>query len=149
MLNQIKSFFDEYIALPESELVTEESLHLACSALFIEMMYMDDKADIKEQDMILTSVKALFSLSNEEANSLISLATQEKKQATDYFQFTSLINKEFTMEQKIKLIKTLWQIAYADGELDKYEEHMVRKMADLLHVPHMEFIKTKHQVKNG
>jgi len=99
--------------------------------------------------MILTRVKALFSLSNQEENSLISLATQEKKQATDYFQFTSLINKEFTMEQKIKLIKTLWQIAYTDGELDMYEEHIVRKMADLLHVSHMEFIKTKHQVKNG
>jgi len=60
-----------------------------------------------------------------------------------------LINKGFTQEQKVTLIKTLWQIAYADGELDKYEEHMVRKMADLLHVPHLEFIKTKNQVNGG
>ncbi len=60
-MNQGGRQLDIFIALPESEQVTEESLHLACSALFIEMMYMDDKADIKEQDMILTSVKALFS----------------------------------------------------------------------------------------
>jgi len=149
MINKIKSFFDEFIALAEPDQLSKESLHLACSALFIEMMYMDDKADIKEQEMILKRLKELFSLSTEEAKTLISLATQEKKQATDYFQFTSLINKGFTQEQKIALIKTLWQIAYADGELDMHEEHMVRRMADLLHVPHMEFIKTKIQVSGG
>ena len=149
MLNQIKLFFDQHIALPAPEEVTEESLHLACAALFVEMMYMDDKTRAEEQDMIIKSVRDIFSLSIEEANTLISLATQQRKQATDYFQFTSLINKGFTQEQKITLIKTLWKIAYADGELDKYEENMVRKMADLLHVPHLEFIKTKIQVNGG
>ena len=149
MLNQIKLFFEQHIALPAPDQVTEESLHLACAALFVEMMYMDDKTRAEEQDMIIKSVRDIFSLSIEEANTLISLATQQRKQATDYFQFTSLINKGFTQEQKITLIKTLWKIAYADGELDKYEENMVRKMADLLHVPHLEFIKTKIQVNGG
>ena len=149
MLNQIKLFFDKHIALPAPEQVTEESLHLACAALFVEMMYMDDKTRAEEQDMILKSVRDIFSLSVEEAKTLISLATQQRKQATDYYQFTSLINKGFTQEQKITLIKKLWKIAYADGELDKYEENMVRKMADLLHVPHLEFIKTKIQVNGG
>ncbi len=149
MLNQIKLFFDQHIALPAPDQVTEESLHLACAALFVEMMYMDDKTRVEEQDMILISVRDIFSLSVEEANTLIVLATQQRKQATDYYQFTSLINKGFTQEQKNTLIKTLWKIAYADGELDKYEENMVRKMADLLHVPHQEFIKTKIQVNGG
>ena len=149
MLNQIKLFFDKHIALPAPDQVTEESLHLACAALFVEMMYMDDKARAEEQDMIIKSVKDIFSLSVEEAKTLISLATQQRKQATDYYQFTSLINKGFTQEQKTTLIKKLWKIAYADGELDKYEENMVRKMADLLHVPHQEFIKTKIQVNGG
>jgi len=149
MLNQIKLFFEQHIALPAPDQVTEENLHLACAALFVEMMYMDDKTRAEEQDMILKSVREFFSLSVEEANTLISLATQQRKQATDYFQFTSLINKGFTQEQKITLIKTLWKIAYADGELDMYEENMVRKMADLVHVPHLEFIKTKIQVNGG
>ena len=149
MLNQIKLFFDQHIALPAPDQVTEESLHLACAALFIEMMYMDDKTRAEEHDMILKSVRDFFSLSVEDANTLISLATQQRKQATDYYQFTSLINKGFTQKQKVTLIKTLWQIAYADGELDKHEEYMVRKMADLLHVPHLEFIKTKNQVNGG
>ena len=149
MLNQIKLFFDKHIALPAPDQVTEESLHLACAALFVEMMYMDDNARSEEQEMIIKSVRDVFSLSVEEAKTLISLATQQRKQATDYYQFTSLINKGFTQEQKTTVIKKLWKIAYADGELDKYEENMVRKMADLLHVPHLEFIRTKIQVNGG
>ena len=149
MLNQIKLFFDQHIALPAPNQISEESLHIACAALFVEMMYMDDKTRAEEHDMILKSVCDIFLLPIDEANTLISLATQQRNQTTDYYQFTSLINKGFTQEQKITLIKTLWQIAYADGELDKYEEHMVRKMADLLYVPHLEFIKTKNQVNGG
>lgn len=149
MLNKIKLFFEQHIVLSTQDSLTEESLHLACAALFVEMMHMDDKVDENEQNTILNSLCENFSLSNEEANTLISLATQEYKQTTDYYQFTSLINKGFTQEQKVMLIKSLWQIAFADGELDKHEEYMVRKMADLLHVTHLEFIKTKHQVIEG
>ncbi len=149
MLKQIKLFFDQRMALSISDQTEEEKLHLACAALFIEMMYMDEKAHTAENDVILNHIQDAFSLSTEEAHDLIKLATQERKQTTDYYQFTSLINKEFTQDQKKTLIKTLWQIAYADGELDIYEEHMVRKMADLLHVPHLDFIKTKHQVNES
>ena len=146
MINQIKLFFDQHIALATQNSLAEESLQLACAALFVEMMHMDDKVHVNEHEAILKSICENFSLSNEKANTLISLATQEHKQTTDYYQFTSLINKGFTQEHKVTLIKSLWQIAYADGELDKHEEYMVRKMADLLYVPHLDFIKTKHQV---
>jgi uncharacterized tellurite resistance protein B-like protein len=148
MLNQIKLFFDQHMALSAPDENVEQNLHLACAALFIEMMHMDDKAHTEEHEIILSRFKAIFSLSSDQASSLISLATKEWQHSTDYYQFTSLINKEFTQQQKIELIKTLWQIAYVDGELNMHEEHMVRKMADLLHVPHRDFIKTKHQV-NG
>ncbi len=148
MLNQIKLFFDQHIALPAPDQSVEENIHLACAALFIEMMYIDDEAHPAEHKVILNRIRESFSLSFEQANDLISMATQQRQQATDYYQFTSLINKGYTQEQKVSLIKSLWQIAYADGELDQYEEQMVRKMADLLHVPHLQFIKTKHQVND-
>lgn len=119
------------------------------AALFIEMMHIDDTVQPEEYDMILNRIRDIFSLSLEEGIRLVFLAKHQRNQATDYHAFTSLINKNYTQEQKNKLIMTLWQIAYADGQLDKYEEHMVRKMADLLHVPHLEFIKTKNQVNGG
>jgi len=149
MLNKIKIFFEQNMALATQNELTEENIHLACAALFVEMMHIDDKLHANELSTIVNSICENFSLSIEEANALISLATEEQNHKTDYYQFTSLINKGFTQKQKITVIKTLWQIAYADGELDMYEEHMVRKMADLLHVSHMEFIKTKHQAANN
>ncbi|MFK5949039.1 MAG: TerB family tellurite resistance protein [Methylococcales bacterium] len=148
MLNQLKLFYEQHIAIPAPDQLSEQNLQLACAALFVEMMLMDDKEQAEEHDMIVKRMSDLFSLSSEQATTLITLATEQEKQATDYFQFTSLINKGFSQQKKISLIKSLWQIAYADGQLDVHEEYMVRKMADLLHVPHLDFIKTKIQV-NG
>jgi len=149
MLNQLKLFFDRHIALAAPDLLSDENIHLACATLFIEMMAMDGEIKTEEQEMILKRVTNMFSLSELEATELIALATTQRNQATDYYEFTSLINKSFTQEQKISLIKTLWQIAYADGQLNEYEEYMVRKIADLLYVPHADFIKAKVQVNNG
>ncbi len=148
MLNQLKLFYEQHIAIPAPDQLSEQKLQIACAALFVEMMLMDDKEQLEEHEMIINRMNNLFSLSSEQARTLITLATEQKKQATDYFQFTSLINKGFSQQKKISLIKSLWQIAYADGQLDVHEEYMVRKMADLLHVPHIDFIKTKIQV-NG
>ena len=77
---------------------------------------------------------------------MIGLSHSEKHEATDYYAFTSLLNAHYTQQQKIKLVEDLWQLAYADNELDKYEEHLLRRLADLLHVPHHDFIRTKHKV---
>jgi len=146
MLNQIKLFFTQHIALSASENTLEEKLQLATVVLFLEMMYMDDKVDPKEQDVILSLVHQNFSLTAEQATSLIELAEQQRKQATDYFQFTSLINKEYSLEQKVRLIESLWKIAFIDGVLDMNEEYLVRKIADLLHVPHTAFIMAKNRL---
>jgi uncharacterized tellurite resistance protein B-like protein len=147
MLNQIKLFFEQHLALSEPDDISEEKLQLAAIALFLEMMAIDDKVDPKEQELIFSLIQQNFSLTAEQATSLMALAEQQRKQATDYFQFTSLINKEYSPEQKIKLIESLWKIAFIDGVLDANEEYLVRKIADLLYVPHIDFIMTKNQVK--
>lgn len=73
-------------------------------------------------------------------------AELKRQQAVDYYQFTSVINKRCSTEEKIQLIQSLWQIAYADGKLDPQEEYLVRKMADLLGVAHTDFILAKLRV---
>jgi len=146
MLNQIKLFFTQHIALSASENTLEEKLQLAIVVLFLEMMYRDDKVDPKEQEVILSLVHQNFSLTAEQATSLIELAEQQRKQATDYFQFTCLINKEYSLERKVRLIESLWKIAFIDGVLDMNEEYLVRKIADLLHVPHTAFIMAKNRL---
>jgi uncharacterized tellurite resistance protein B-like protein len=146
MLNQIKLFFEQHLALSAPEETTEEKLQLATIVLFLEMMYMDDKVEPREQEIILSLIHQNFSLTTEQADSLIELAEQQRKAATDYFQFTSLINKEYSLEQKVRLIESLWKIAFIDGDLEMNEEYLVRKIADLLHVPHTDFIMAKNRV---
>ncbi len=146
MLNQIKLFFEQHLALSAPEDTTEDKLKLATVVLFLEMMYMDDKVEIKEQEIILSLIQQNFFLTADQATALIELAEQQKKQATDYFQFTSLINKEYSQEEKVRLIESLWKIAFIDGVLDMNEEYLVRKIADLLHVPHTAFIMAKNRV---
>lgn len=146
MLNQIKLFFEQHLALSAPESTSEDKLQLATIVLFLEMMHMDDKIELKEQAVILSLIQRNFSLTAEQATALIELAEQQRKQAIDYFQFTSLINKECSQEQKIRLIESLWKIAFVDGVLDMNEEYLVRKIADLLHVPHTAFIMAKNRV---
>jgi uncharacterized tellurite resistance protein B-like protein len=146
MFNQIKLFFEQHLALSAPDDTSEEKLQIATVVLFLEMMYMDDKVDPKEQEIILSLIHQNFSLTAEQTDALIELAEQQRKQATDYFQFTSLINKEYSLEQKVRLIESLWKIAFIDGVLDMNEEYLVRKIADLIHVPHTAFIMAKNRI---
>lgn len=149
MIDQIKLFFEQHLALAAPNQLPETKLQLAAAVLFLEMMAMDDNIAISEQDKIRSILQTHFKLSVEQADKLTELAEQERKQATDYFQFTSLVNKAYSQEQKTQLIKLLWQIAFADGHLDLNEEYFVRKIADLLYVPHIDFIMTKNQVEEA
>lgn len=146
LVNQIKLFFEQHLAFLVPEDNVEETLQLAAAALFLEMMTMDDEIGLKEQEMILSLIQQNFSLNSEQATLLVELAEQQIKQATDYFQFTSLINKTYSLEQKIHLVESLWKIAFVDNVLDAKEEFFVRKIAELLHVPHSAFILAKERV---
>ena len=146
MLNQIKLFFEQHLALSAPRESPEEKLQLATVALFLEMMQMDDRVEVKEQNIILSLINQNFSITTEQSTSLLQLAEQQRTQATDYYQFTSLINKEYSQEQKVRLIESLWKIAFIDGILDIQEEYLVRKIADLLYVPHSAFIMAKNRV---
>jgi uncharacterized tellurite resistance protein B-like protein len=145
MLNQIRTFFDQYLNPTESPEQIESGLKLAAAALFLEMMTMDDTIANAEESAIDRLLKEKFNLDEQQAQDLIALANAQRTQATDYFQFTSMINKHYSQPQKFQLIKMLWQIAFADGVLDSHEEYFVRKIADLLYVPHSEFIQAKNQ----
>ena len=146
MLNQIKLFFEQHIALPPAQ-SDEQNLQIACAALLVEMMHIDDRLEEEERQSIVCRLGELFSLTLEETNSLIELAEEQREAATDYFQFTHLINREFSSEQKLKLIESLWRVAYADGDLSMYEEYLVRKISDLVGVSHTDFIFLKNRVR--
>lgn len=146
MIARIRQFFEEYIVITETvdAYELEHQLRLACAALMIEVLNADHSVDQSELDTLRRVLQESFDLDEHEAENLIQLANEERIEATDYYQFTSLINEFYTQQQKRELIKRLWQIAYADNSIHKFEEHLVRRLADLLHVPHAAFMQSKH-----
>lgn len=145
MLKTIKQFFEESLT-PDTPDDIEHRLKLATAALFIEMMLQDGKKTGDEEIAVKELLQTKFALSGSETNELFELANEEARQAVDFYQFTSLIHKHYPMEKKIKIVEHLWAIAYADNHLDSHEEHMVRRIAELLYVSHSDFIKAKHKV---
>lgn len=145
MLKSIKLFFEEKITVIQVQDL-EHSLRLATAALMVEMMLDDGETHDAEVNVLKKRLQQTFALSNTETSDLFDLAHSAAKQAVDYHQFTNLIAKNFTQEQKIKVIENLWAIAYADGHLDPYEELMVRRIADLIYVSHSDFMKAKHKI---
>ncbi|RKZ94823.1 MAG: TerB family tellurite resistance protein [Gammaproteobacteria bacterium] len=148
MLKAIKMFFEQNISIELAVDNQEHHLKLATAALLLEMMHQDEQVLETEQQAVRQALKENFALSDEESTELCHLAQQELKNATDYYQFTKLIAEHFSQQQKIKVIELLWQVAYADNHLDAYEEHMVRRIADLIYVPHQDFIQTKLRVQD-
>ena len=147
MLTKLQKFFDQYLAdKTENEAPLEHRLQLASAALMVEMLHADDQVTEEEEIKIRRLIKQRFELNKAEIEALLALAHNEKHEAIDYYSFTSLLNTHYSQQQKISLVEDLWQLAYADKHLDKYEEHLLRVLADLLHVPHQDFIRTKHKV---
>ena len=146
MIVKIKQFFEQYIIVTEnvSEEVIEQQLQLATAALMIEVLYADHTVKETELDTLRSVLREAFALNRSEADELIQLAEEERTEATDYYQFTSLINEFYTQAQKRELVTRLWQMVYADRKVHKFEEHLVRRLADLLHVPHSAFMQSKH-----
>ena len=147
MLTKLQKFFDLYLNKDiKAEIPLQRRLQMAAAALMVEMLHVDEQVTTEEDEKLRLLLEQRFNLDSSEIEALIDLAHNEKHEATDYFQFTSLLNEHYSQQQKIDLVEDLWQLAYADHELDKYEEHLLRRLAELLHVPHQDFIRTKHKV---
>lgn len=149
MLSAIREFFDKHLGTAVAQEHEGQRIRVATAALLAEVARMDGGVDQAERAAALNAVREKFDLAVEDAATLIGLAEEEVRQAPDYFQFTSLINKHYTPEQKARVIELMWAIAYADAELTRYEEHLVRKIADLLYVPHATVIAAKIKARDG
>jgi uncharacterized tellurite resistance protein B-like protein len=137
MLQAIKQFFDRNI-LPSGQEQggnARHALQVATAALLFEVMRTNREIKEVERHTMTAAIRKSFELTPDETATLIRLAEAEAEEATDYYQFTALINKHYTPEQKEQIIEHMWQVASADHEIDRFERTLVHKVADLLHVP--------------
>lgn len=148
MIQRIQRFFAERIQTRSSgNEGNQQSLRLATAALLIEVTRADFHVDAAERRAVIDAVQRFFKLSREQTDELVAMAEQEVNGSVSLFQFTQLVDREFSPEQKIQVIEMMWRVTYADLDKDKHEEHLVRKVADLLHVPHSAFIRARHKVE--
>jgi uncharacterized tellurite resistance protein B-like protein len=156
MIASIKDFFFQFIepgiaASTSRTSGTAETpvLQIATAALLIEMMRMDSELRETERQAIASTLQTQFKLDSTQFETLIALAEQEVRDATDYYQFTSLINKHCDLAQKVKIIENLWHVAMIDGHLDAHELHLMRKLADLLYVGHADYVAAKQRARDS
>ena len=132
-----------------SDLDSQKILQVAAAAILIEIAKSDsDFADV-ELDVIKDILRDMFKLEEDEIMELMEMAVDERDKSSDLYRFTSIINRKFKKEEKISLMEMIWQVVYADGILDKYEDHLAHKFATLLRLDHKELITAKLKVKNS
>jgi uncharacterized tellurite resistance protein B-like protein len=151
MLASIKRYFETNVAAASkaaSAAEQERAYQLATAALLIEMTRADHDVKGVERDAVIKALRQAFELDPSQTEELVALAEEEADGATSLYEFTRLINLHFNAKQKFHIVELLWDVALADGEIDKYEDHLVRKVADLIHVPHLSFVRAKHNAQN-
>lgn len=150
MFRSLKDLFDSVLANPAQDAGdNEHALQLATAVLLVEVMRAEPELGPKERMTVVNALQQKFALAPDELAKLVELAEQKARQASDFHQFTSVINDGFSQEQKIRIVEFMWQVAYADGHLDAHESHLISKVAGLLHVTHGEYIGAKMRAKES
>ena len=148
MLKSLKAFFER--SVQDSADHSRSGLHnrvdLAAAVLMIEISLADSSIDNEELAVIKTALIGHFNIAAEQVDELIELARREVDLAVSLHDFTRMLNNNLGASEKIRIIELLWQVAFADAVLDKYEEYYIRKIADLLYISHKDYIRTKHRV---
>jgi uncharacterized tellurite resistance protein B-like protein len=136
MLNPFKKLLGKIAAAkdaPPQDL--DAVLRLASAVLIAEVVRSDLDVDPRERDAMRAALRDKFGLPDEDVQALVEHAEQTARDSNDLYTFTSQVNAQFATPQKLVLLEHLWRVAYANGEIDDHERHIVRRIADLMHVP--------------
>ncbi len=150
MINKIKDLITRFNTKEET---TEESssnlLDNACAALLVEIAFADKDFDETEKTSLKQSLIETYAVDESDIEEIIKDAEETVSESTSLYGYTRVVNDEFEYEDKLSLLKNLWKVAYADGNLDKYEEHLIRKISDLIHISHTDFINIKLEIRDS
>ena len=150
MIGKLKALFEQIGAKDKDASITSPiSKNLITAALMIEVMQADFSLDEREEQAFISVLKQAFDLDENEVIELEELAHAKVEEATSLYEFTRQINDNFSAGEKLELIKNMWRVAFADGEIDRYEDGVIRRVAELIYVAHSDFIRMKLEVKNA
>ena len=147
MLDQLKKLF----AAPESETSEPDNhqLAVAATALMVQLSRADHNEDERELQTIVDCAVKAHQVTRDEAEAILKDALDHADDATSMYEFTGQINEHLDQNAKQRLLESIWCVAFADGRIDKYEEHLIRRMADLLHLNHREYMQARHRAEES
>jgi uncharacterized tellurite resistance protein B-like protein len=151
MIDLVRKFFGKS---SEDEVLdhngqTAHDVRIATCAILLEMANIDGEFTEMERENIISILKKNFDVVDEYAEELIKESNEEVERSIDLWQFAKLINQSYSIEEKIQIIENVWEIVYADGRLDKHEDYLVHKLANLLRLDHKQLIEAKLKVKKS
>ncbi|MGX9463286.1 tellurite resistance TerB family protein [Shewanella sp. A14] len=143
MIAKLKQFIQSHTqeSSPEDKV---KHLNLAAATLLLEVVYADEHVATTEAALLPEMLISTLQISAAEATELLDDAKHSRHNATSLFEFTTEINSQFSVEDKQKLLLSMWRLAYADGELSRYEDQIIRRTADLLYLKHSELIQMRN-----
>jgi uncharacterized tellurite resistance protein B-like protein len=148
VLRKLVAFFDGALAREADDpAAREHALRVATALLLIEVARADYADDLAEDDAMLASLKQFFALDDASAALLLEEARSTADQAVELQQFTRRLHEQLSVAEKHRVIEMLWQVALADSRLDKHEDHLVRRIAELLYVSHSDLIRIRNRVR--
>ncbi len=147
MLSRVRLFVSRILI--ESEVVADpiDDIQLAAALLLVEVMNADHNIDVREQDAVKAGLKNIFVLTDEEVRDVFEIAKEHSKDVIPLQKYTSILNKALQASEKLALLEQIWRVVFSDDELDKYEEHLVRRIAELLYIRHSDFILARCRAK--
>ncbi|WP_417530386.1 TerB family tellurite resistance protein [Marinobacter lipolyticus] len=125
------------------------SLAVAATALMVQLSRIDNNEDERELQTIVDCAVDAHEVTREEAEEILQDVLNHADDATSLYEFTGQINEHLDQTAKQTLLESIWRVAFADGRIDKYEEHLIRRMADLLHLNHREYMQARHRAEGA
>lgn len=148
MLGKLASLFDRALAPTDADPATREhALRVATALLLIEVARADYAAEGVEVAVMIASLRQFFALDAAEAAALLEEATTTADRAVELQQFTRRLHEQLSVVEKLRVVEMLWEVALADARLENHEDHLVRRIADLLYVPHSDLIRIRNRVR--
>ncbi|WP_295802352.1 TerB family tellurite resistance protein [uncultured Microbulbifer sp.] len=149
MLQQIRKLFDQIGRGEDLEVRTETDVRMISAALLAEIATADHRVDEREHSALVRLLQEHYSLDADTAQAMIERALKQRNEATSLYEFTQAVNDSFSEQDKYQLVKQMWQVAFADGEIDAFEEHLIRRVSELIYLSHGLFTRARAEARGN
>jgi uncharacterized tellurite resistance protein B-like protein len=146
MIDTIRAFLGRHLDTVIDQGDDGQAIRMAIATLLMEVARAHSTTSEAERRAVQRLIETHFALPKDVSQTIAAAAEHEAERATSLYPLTSMVNRECSQQDKRQVVRMLWEVSFADGHLDRHEEHIIRRIADLLHVPHREFIRAKLQV---